>query len=80
MKNLSITTIGIKGGIAKNQNTGYISAYSGNAKIISVDNYKGSGNSYEQREKPVICIFNTEGTGDCIFEGTHEQLTEKLTK
>jgi len=80
MKTLSINTIGIKGGATKSQNTGYLSAYSGNDKIMSIDNYKGSGDTYEQREKPVICIFDLKDTGNCIFEGTHEQLIEKLLK
>jgi hypothetical protein len=77
MKNLSITTIGVKGGQSKNKNTGYISAYSGNEKIMSIDNYKGSGDTYIQREEPIICISDGEY---CIFEGTHKQLIEKLTK
>jgi len=77
MKTLQINTIGIKGGATKSQNTGYLSAYSGNDKIMSIDNYKGSGDTYEQREKPLIYIFDGEY---CIFEGTHEQLIEKLLK
>ena len=75
MKTLSINTIGVKGGANKSQNTGYVSAYSGNDRIMSIDNYKGSGETYEQREEPIICISDGEY---CIFEGTHKQLIEKL--
>ena len=75
MKTLSISTIGIRGGMSKSQNTGYISAYSGNDKILSIDNYKGSGDTYEQRNEPIICISNGEYI---IFEGTHEQLINRL--
>jgi len=75
MKTLSINTIGIKGGATKSQNTGYVSAYSGNDKIMSIDNYKGSGETYEQREEPIICISDGEYI---IFEGTHKQLINRL--
>lgn len=75
MKDLLITTVGIKGGAVKQQRMGFISAWSGNEKIMSVDNYVGFGDTYKQRETAIICIFNN---GDCIFEGTHEQLLNKL--
>lgn len=75
MKTLSIYTNGVKGTGVKEQKLGYVSAYSGNDKIMSIDNYSGAGESYKQRENPVICIFDGM---DCIFEGTHEQLINKL--
>lgn len=78
MKTLSVTRIGVRGGSTKSQSAGYASVYLGNDKLVSVDNYKGYGTTYEQRENPVICIFDRENTGNCIFEGTHEQLVNLI--
>ena len=76
MKNLSIATIGIKGGDAKQQKTGYVSVYSGNDLILSVDNFRGSGETYQQLPEPSIIIRSDNWT--VIFEGTHEQLINRL--
>lgn len=77
MKALKIGVQGVKGGNPKQQVIGYGAIFSGSEKIISVDNYKGYGNTYKQMSEPVICIFG-ENQNDCIFEGTHEQLVNIL--
>ncbi len=77
MKKLSTNTIGVHGGNTKIQNQGYVAVYSGNDKILSVDNYNGSGDTYVQREEPVICISDGEY---CIFEGTHKQLIDLIKR
>lgn len=78
MKTLSAFTQGVKGGRTKGQNHGYIAVRIGSDKIFSVDNFNGSGQDYKQRDEPVICVYDVEGF-DCIFEGTREQLINKLT-
>jgi hypothetical protein len=75
MDKLSIYKIGVKGGEGKTETTGFVSSYIGNKKILSIDNFNGSGDTYKQRENPIICISDGEY---CIFEGTHEQLIERL--
>lgn len=77
MKRLSVTTQGIKGGQSKTSTQGYAMFCTNGDKLLSIDNFHGSGMDYKQREEPVICIFNDQ---NCIFEGTHKQLIEKLTK
>ena len=77
MKDLSFRRIGVQGKLNnENKKVGYIGVFSKSEKIISVDNYSGRGDTYQQRDEPIICIFDGE---DCIFEGTHEQLIKKLT-
>lgn len=80
MKNLGIGTVSVKGGAFKQQTVGYTSIYSGGEKIISVDNYVGGGDSYQQRKEPIICIFGSTIDDECLFEGTHEQLIELFKK
>lgn len=77
MKRLSIDEQGIKGGLKKTKTLGYVNVQLDGDKIFSVDNYLGAGDSYQQRENPIICIFNN---GEVVFEGTHKQLIDKLTE
>ena len=79
MKRLNIETQGIKGGNTKNTKIGYGMININEVKIISVDNFKGYGENYIQREEPIICIFGEDGN-DCIFEGTQQQLVSLLNK
>jgi hypothetical protein len=76
MKALSLFTQGIKGGQTKEAKQGYFSVFLGNTKLLFVDNYRGYGENYIQREEPVIGICGNDG--ECIFEGTHDQLIQKL--
>ena len=51
MKNLTITTQGVKGGNTKTQNIGYVSAKLRHEEDkITIDNYEGSGTTYKERE------------------------------
>ena len=79
MKRLSIEVQGVKGGNTKTQKIGYGMININEVKIMSVDNFKGYGADYVQREEPIICIFG-EDRNDCIFEGTHQQLVNLLNK
>jgi hypothetical protein len=76
MKTLSIISQGVKGTQSKEEKKGYISVYSGNTKVLSIDNYLGAGDSYEQRKEPILVIWDEDN--NIIFEGTHAQLTKKL--
>lgn len=75
MKKLTTLTEGVRGGARKNSTVGYLAAWSDNQKMLSVDNFHGSGNDYKQREEPIIYIFDGD---NCIFEGTYKQLIEKI--
>jgi hypothetical protein len=79
MKNLQVGVQGVKGGNVKQQKVGYAAIFVGSDKIVSVDNYNGTGDNYIQREQPIISIFG-EDSHDCIFEGTHTQLVDLLNK
>lgn len=78
MKRLSVEIQGVKGGNTKTQKIGYGMINVNEEKVISVDNFSGSGDTYQQRENPIICIF--DDTNECIFEGTHQQLVNLLNK
>ena len=75
MKRLTTYTQGIRGGKAQTKEQGYIMLSTNGDKMLSVDNFFGSGGNYEQRPEPIIVIFNN---GEVAFEGTHQQLIEKL--
>jgi hypothetical protein len=77
MKTLSTIQQGITGGGSKMYKIGYVAMFTGNDKTISIDNFSGRGEEYKQRDQPIVCIFDGQ---NCIFEGTHEQLIQKLTK
>jgi len=79
METLTVGTQGVKGGVYREKKVGYITVNTGMEKIISVDNYKGAADNYMQRPEPIICIIGID-RNDCIFEGTHKQLIEKLSK
>jgi hypothetical protein len=80
MKSLNIYTQGVKGGQVKNSTQGYISVYTDNSHLLTIENYKGSGDTYEQRPEPIIIIFDGLDSPNekVVFEGTHQQLIEKL--
>ena len=73
---LTLKTRGIKGGsFAKMLNKGQIIAFIDSfANYISVDAYKGQGDSYEKREE---CEIEISKDGK-IWKGTFEELFEKL--
>jgi len=75
MKTLSAFTQGIKGGKSKQEKHGYASLQFDGNKVLSIDNFTGIGERYKQRENPIVCIFDGF---NCIFEGTHEQLINRL--
>jgi len=76
MKNLSITTQGIKGGTTKTQKVGYtlIELRHDQDRIV-VDDFTGMGNSYRQRELSEIRIIQN---GNILFSGDKYELFEIL--
>ena len=77
MKRLTIQTQGVKGGDSKTTEKGYLMVCADGDKILSVDNYKGFGETYTTLETPIICIFGENK--NVIFEGTHKQLIAMLS-
>ena len=75
MKRLSTTIQGVQGRQTKTQAAGYVAICTDGDKLLSVDNFTGTGERYHQRENLVICIYDGQ---NCIFEGTHEKLILKL--
>ena len=82
MSKLSIEKQGVRGGAVRESSAALITLYDGNARILSVDNYYGYGNSYKQRPEPIIVIFDGQNSPneEVIFEGTQKQLVELLKK
>ena len=80
MQNLYLQIQGIKGGKPKTtEKNGSVWAQFGN-NVINIDNFQGRGEKYKQRETPEILIMEKGNGGKTIFEGTFEELKEKLTK
>jgi len=77
MKTIDVISEGIKGGSNRMSKNGYVGIYHGNDKLLSIDNYMGHGETYKQREEPIITIFDGNAS-NVIFEGTHSQLIAKL--
>lgn len=75
MKDLFVSTQGVRGGNTTTNKKGFVSIFLGNDKLLSVDNFHGSGLDYKQRENPIICIFDGE---EVVFEGTKQQLLHRL--
>jgi len=82
MSNMSIRTTGVMGGNPKQSKQGVITIYNGNAEMLTVDNYVGRGEAYQQRQEPIITIFDGLNPPNevMIFRGTHSQLVEALSK
>lgn len=82
MKDLTIATQGVKGGLQKTSKQGRVSVFNGNAELIVVDNFYGSGNNYQQREEPHITIFDGFNPPNevVMFEGTWSQLVDLLSR
>ena len=76
MKNISITTQGVKGGETKTQNVGYLlTCLRHEADRIIVDDYEGTGENYKQRELQNIEIIQN---GIVLFSGDKYELFEVL--
>ena len=78
MKTLALKTQGITGGTPKyTPKVGYVNVfYDGlSSTSILIDNYVGNGDSYKQRDEPIIDI---KQDGKIIFSGTIEELKNKL--
>lgn len=74
-KNISLTTIGVKGGAPKHTTTGKAEITDHEEEFhVSVDAYEGSGNSYKEREEIEVHIQ----IGDEVFRGTVKELKDLL--
>ena len=82
MSNMSIRTTGVMGGNSKQSKQGLITVYNGNAEMLTIDNYVGRGEAYQQRPEPVITIFDGLNPPNevMMFRGTHSQLVDLLSK
>ena len=85
MKNLFIAQQGVRGCNLKVEKKGCVTIRFADGNnfpytVIEVDNYKGIGLNYHQRDEPLVIIHNLPDCGsDPVFTGTHQQLVEKLT-
>ena len=78
MENINITIQGVKGGQTKTQNIGYlIVCLRHESDRIIIDDYKGTGNNYKQRELQNIEIIEN---GKVLFSGNKYELFEQLKK
>ena len=79
MKNLGVKIQGVRGGNPQyKEKVGYVTTFfPNNNNRISVDNFEGYGTHYKQREEALITI---QIEGDLLFEGTKQELAEKLKK
>lgn len=76
MKNINITTQGVKGKETKLQNVGYLLACLRHEQDrIIIDDFEGSGSNYKQRELQKIEIIQN---GKVLFSGDKYELFEKL--
>lgn len=86
MKNLFIAQQGVRGCNPKVEKKGCVTIRFADGKnspytVIEVDNYKGIGLNYRQRDEPLIVIHNLPDCGsDPVFTGTHQELVEELTE
>ena len=86
MKNLFIAQQGVRGCNLKVEKKGCVTIRFADGNnfpytVIEVDNYKGIGLNYHQRDEPLVIIHNLPDCGsDPVFTGTHQQLVEKLTE
>ena len=85
MTNLFIAQQGVRGCNHKVEKKGCVTIRFADGKnfpytVIEVDNYKGIGLNYRQRDEPLVIIHNLPDCGsDPVFTGTHQQLVEKVT-
>ena len=75
MNNLHLETQGVKGSNTKTINSNGSILVQFEKQIIMIDNYEGRGNTYKQREVPLIEIIE-DGTN--LFSGTFEELKIKI--
>lgn len=76
MKNITITTQGVKGGTTKIQNVGYLLAELKHSEDrIIIDDFEGQGDNYKQRELQEIKIIQN---GKVLFSGDKYELFEIL--
>ena len=86
MKNLFIAQQGVRGCNPKVEKKGCVTIRFADGKnspytVIEVDNYKGIGLNYRQRDEPLVIIHNLpDCSSDPVFAGTHQELVEKLTE
>ena len=86
MKNLFIAQQGVRGCNHKVEKKGCVTIRFADGKnspytVIEVDNYKGIGLNYRQRDEPLVIIHNLPDCGsDPVFAGTHQELVEELTE
>lgn len=85
MKNLFVAQQGVRGCNLKVEKKGCVTIRFADGNnfpytVIEVDNYKGIGLNYHQRDEPLVIIHNFPDCGsDPVFTGTHQQLVEKVT-
>lgn len=86
MKNLFIAQQGVRGCNPKVEKKGCVTIRFADGKnspytVIEVDNYKGIGLNYRQRDEPLVIIHNLpDCSSDPVFAGTHQELVEELTE
>lgn len=74
---LTLVTQGVKGGNQKEHGQqGLVKVFVGIDKSISFDAYQGFGADYKKREATHIIVRNN----GIVFQGTFEELIEKLSK
>ena len=54
---------------------GYNAVWVKERSSVAVDKYEGRGNTYKERDKPLITI---QDNGSNVFEGTFDELISKL--
>ncbi len=86
MKNLFIAQQGVRGCNPKVEKKGCVTIRFADGNnfpytVIEVDNYKGIGLNYRQRDEPLVIIHNLpDCSSDPVFAGTHQELMEELTE
>ena len=76
MKNITITTQGIKGGQSKTVNCGYaLIELRHDQDRITIDDFEGFGDDYKQRESQRIEIIQN---GKLLFSGSKYELFDIL--
>ena len=78
MKNLTITTQGVRGGNTKTSNIGYVLCeLRHDQDRIIIDDFEGSGDNYKQRELQQIEIIQN---GEVLFSGDKYELFDIIRK
>jgi hypothetical protein len=76
MKNLEVKVQGVRGGTPQFLRVGYVNIFMCHPEdFVLVDSFEGQGDTYQRREQVLVKIV---GNGEILFEGTKQELFEKL--